>query len=106
MDSASTSQEQQPIDVLEDLLGQRFSCRAFLPKPVPRSTIERILAAAQKTASWCNSQPWRLEITSGEETRKFRELMYGAASGGRASSGDFPFPREYRGVYLERRRES
>ncbi|HEY4833806.1 MAG TPA: nitroreductase family protein, partial [Bradyrhizobium sp.] len=53
-----------PIDVLEDLLGERFSCRAFWPDPVPRSTIERILAAAQKTASWCNSQPWRLAIAS------------------------------------------
>jgi nitroreductase len=106
MDSASTSQEQQPIDVLEDLIGQRFSCRAFLPQPVPRATIERILVAAQKTASWCNSQPWRLEITSGEATQTFREEMVKAASGGRATSGDFPFPREYRGVYLERRRES
>jgi len=95
-----------PIDVLEHLLAARFSCRAFLPKPVPRATIERILTAAQKTASWCNSQPWRLEITSGDETAKFRELMYGTASGGGASSGHFPFPREYRGVYLERRRES
>jgi nitroreductase len=95
-----------PIDVLEHLLAARFSCRAFLPKPVPRATIERILTAAQKTASWCNSQPWRLEITSGDETAKFRELMYGTASGGGANSGHFPFPREYRGVYLERRRES
>jgi nitroreductase len=95
-----------PIDVLEDLLAARFSCRAFLPKPVPRATIERILAAAQKSASWCNSQPWRLEITSGAATQTFRDVMYGAASSGRPTSGDFPFPREYRGVYLERRRES
>src|ERR1700751_1951615 len=106
MDSASTSQEQQPIDVLEDLLGQRFSCRAFLPQPVPRATIERILTAAQKTASWCNSQPWRLEITSGAATQRFREAMYPAASSGRPNAGDFPFPREYRGIYRERRRES
>src|SRR5271154_5103589 len=95
-----------PIEVFEDLLSERFSCRAFRPDPVPRDTIERILSAAQKTASWCNSQPWRLEITSGAATQKFRELMQGAASSGRPNSGDFPFPREYRGVYLERRRES
>ena len=106
MDSASANQQQQPIDVLEDLLGQRFSCRAFLPQPVPRVTIERILIAAQKTASWCNSQPWRLEIASGEATRMFRDAVYQAASSGRPYNGDFPFPREYRGVYLERRRES
>jgi nitroreductase len=106
MTSLANQNAPEPIDVLDDLLSARFSCRAFLPKPVARATIERILAAAQKTASWCNSQPWRLEITSGQETQKFRELMYGVASSGRANSGDFPFPREYRGVYLERRRES
>jgi nitroreductase len=94
------------IGVLEELLSERFSCRSFLEEPVPRATIERILSSAQKTASWCNSQPWRLEIASGAAARKFREVMYKAASSGRPNAGDFPFPREYRGVYLERRRES
>ena len=95
-----------PIEILEELLASRFSCRAFKPDPVPRATIECILAAAQKTASWCNSQPWQLVVASGAATRKFRDAMYGAASGGKPNTGDFPFPREYRGVYLERRRES
>src|SRR5260221_6281374 len=95
-----------PIEVLENLLASRFSCRAFLPQPVPRATIDRILAAAQKTASWCNSQPWQLVIASGAATKKFRDVIYGAASSGKPNSGDLPFPREYRGVYLERRRES
>jgi nitroreductase len=95
-----------PIEILEDLLAERFSCRAFRPEQVARATIERILAAAQKTASWCNSQPWRLEIASGPATKRFRDVIYAAASSGRPNTGDFPFPREYRGVYLERRRES
>src|SRR6185437_7612642 len=103
---AADNAQRQPIDVLEDLLAARFSCRAFLPQPVPRPTIDHILTAAQRTASWCNSQPWRLEITSGAATQRFREVMYAAASGGKTTRGDFPFPREYRGVYLERRRES
>ena len=95
-----------PIDILEGLLSERFSCRAFKPEAVPRSTIDRILTAAQKTASWCNSQPWQLAVASGVATKKFREVMYGAASSRKPATGDFPFPREYRGVYLERRRES
>jgi nitroreductase len=101
-----TSADTAPIDVLENLLAQRFSCRAFKPNPVPRDTIERLLNAAQKTASWCNSQPWQLVITSGEATRKFRDALYPVAASGAPLNGDFPFPREYRGVYLERRRES
>ncbi len=94
------------IDVLEHLLADRFSCRGFKPDAVPRATIERMLNAAQKTASWCNSQPWQVVVTSGDATKTFREVMLEAARSGRPSSGDFPFPREYRGVYLERRRES
>ncbi len=98
---------EQRIGVLEELLQERFSCRAFLPKPVDRATIARVLSAAQRTASWCNSQPWQVLIVSGAEKERFRELMYNtAASAGGAHHGDFPFPREYRGVYLDRRRES
>ncbi len=98
--------EQDAITTLESLMRARFSCRSFRRGPVPRATIERILSAAQTTASWCNSQPWRVEITSGKATDKFRQAMYAAASSGRPAVGDFEFPREYRGVYLERRRES
>jgi nitroreductase len=104
--SHSRHSTDQRIDVLEELLSERFSCRAFRSDPVPRYTINRILNAAQRTASWCNSQPWRLAIASGEATRKFRDVIYAAAASGKPSTGDFPFPREYRGVYLERRRES
>jgi len=97
---------EERIGVLEELLSERYSCRAFRPDPVPGLIIDRILTAAQKTASWCNSQPWQIVIASGAATQKFRDAIYGAASSGKPNTGDFPFPREYRGVYLERRRES
>jgi nitroreductase len=95
-----------PIEVLEKLLRERYSCRAFKPEAVPRATIERILTTAQRTASWCNSQPWQVVIASGEARERFRKEIYAAVSPGAAQDGDFSFPREYRGVYLERRRES
>jgi len=98
--------DQAPIEILEQLMAARYSCRAFKPDPVPRATIERVLAAAQKTASWCNSQPWQVVVTSGAATQKFRDAIYPAAASGAPMSGDFEFPREYRGVYLDRRRES
>jgi nitroreductase len=106
MTSVSANQEQEPIEVLETLLGERYSCRAFRPDPVPRATIERTLKAAQRTASWCNSQPWQVVIASGEAKEHFRREIYATVSSGAPEDGDFPFPREYRGVYLDRRRES
>jgi nitroreductase len=98
-------QIEERIGVLEELLGERFSCRAFKPDSVPRPIIERILKAAQRTASWCNSQPWQVVIASGEARERFRKAIHASANSG-VDDGDFPFPREYRGVYLERRRES
>ena len=94
------------IEVLEDLLNERYSCRAFRPDPVPRPIIDRILTVAQRTASWCNSQPWQIVIASGEAKERFRKEIYAEAATGAAEDNDFAFPREYRGVYLARRRES
>ena len=94
------------IGVLDELLNERYSVRAFLPKPVPREIIDRVLATAQRTASWCNSQPWQVLIASGEAKERFRKEIYAAAVSGAEEDHDFTPPREYRGVYLERRRES
>ena len=97
---------EEQIGVLEELLNERYSCRAFRPDPVLLPTIERILTEAHRTASWCNSQPWQIVIASGEAKERFRQAIYAEASSGAPEDGDFAFPREYRGVYLERRRES
>jgi nitroreductase len=97
---------EERIGVLEELLSERYSCRAFLPQPVPRATIERVLTAAQRTASWCNSQPWQVVVASGAAKERFRAAIYAEASSGAPEDGDFPFPREYLGVYLQRRRET
>jgi nitroreductase len=91
-------------DSLALLLAQRYSCRAFLPDPVPRATIERILALAQRTASWCNAQPWKVLVTSGAATARFRDAILGCARQAEPNP-DFAWPREYRGEYLARRRE-
>ncbi len=104
-----TSPSGERIEALESLLAERYSCRAFRPDLVPRSTIERILTAAQRTASWCNSQPWQVIVASDAAARRFSEVIHDAATGTGSAHGaqsDFPFPREYKGVYLDRRRES
>src|SRR5271168_5434520 len=99
MDAKAKAQyaREDRIGVLEELLGERYSVRAFQPREVPRETIEHVLKVAQRTASWCNSQPWQVVIASGEAKERFRKEIYAAASSG-ADDGDFPFPREYRGV--------
>src|SRR4051794_19879795 len=100
------TQQQAPIDIIESLLRERYSVRAFKRDPVPRETIDRVLAAAQRTASWCNSQPWQVVIASGEAKERFRKAIYAEAASGAGDDHDFTPPREYLGVYLQRRRES
>src|SRR5947208_5901426 len=94
------------IGVLEELLNERYSVRAFLAKEVDRATIEHVLTTAQRTASWCNSQPWQVLIASGEAKERFRKAIYAEAASGAEQGHDFTPPREYLGVYLDRRRES
>ena len=92
------------MESFERLLIERYSCRAFQPQPVPTETIEHILRVAQRTPSWCNSQPWQLHITRGAATQRFRSELLAHASEHQPEP-EYAFPREYRGVYLERRRE-
>ena len=99
-----TDGEVNTSDAFDRLLAQRQSCRAFLSGAVERPTIERILAMAQRTASWCNAQPWQVIVTSGAATERFRDAMLRAAAAGQPPRPDFPFPREYPGVYQLRRR--
>src|SRR3979490_1824102 len=103
---ASVHQKHDRISVLEELLNERYSVRAFLPQPVPHETIAHVLATAQRTASWCNSQPWQVLIASGEAKERFRKAIYAEAASGAGGDPDFTPPREYLGAYLERRRES
>jgi nitroreductase len=104
--SGGRHSDEERIGVLEELLQERYSVRAFRPDPVPRETIERVLTVAQRTASWCNSQPWQVLIASGDAKERFRKTIYAAAASGAEDAHDFTPPREYLGVYLERRRES
>jgi len=90
-------------EVLERLLTDRWSCRGFTDEQVPRDVVERLLTIAQRTPSWCNTQPWQLVITSGEETTKLREALLKSFDW---AGSDFEFPVAYNGVYRERRRES
>lgn len=92
------------FDVLTGLLADRWTCRAFLAEEVPSETIDRLLGLAQRTASWCNTQPWQVEVTSGPATDKLRDALK-AHVVSQPQQPDLPWPAGYPGVYGERRRE-
>ena len=91
-------------DALTETLAGRYSCRAFRPDPVPDSMIEKIVNAARHVPSWCNAQPWQVEITRGQGTERFREKLMAEASKGTPPQPDLDWPAKYSGAYAERRR--
>lgn len=94
------------IEVLKRLSAGRFTCRAYLPQPVPQAVIRSIVEVARCTASWCNTQPWELLVASSESTDRFREALIEQVRRHPGLDSDLPFPAEYQGVHLERRRRS
>jgi nitroreductase len=95
-------QDNSDFEALERTLTNRRSCRGFSDEQVPRQVIEQIVSAAQHTASWCNTQPWQVVITSGEATVKLRDALLASPEG---YGTDFDFPAAYTGVYDERRKD-
>jgi nitroreductase len=104
LDKATMASRDGDFAAFERIVAARWSCRAFLPDPVARGTIETILRVAQKTPSWNNAQPWNVIVTSGRATDRFRALMTEKQVSGAPREPDLAFPREYRETYLARRR--
>ena len=91
--------------VLAELLDARWTCRQFRPDQVPHQDIEQLLELAQRTPSWCNTQPWQVAITEGAGTDRFRKALLEHIYSGAAIAPDFDFPARYVGEFQKRRRE-
>jgi nitroreductase len=90
---------------LATIIEQRFSPRAFHDRPLPEKTLQRIFAMAQRTPSWCNTQPWQVVVTATREaTERLRDALAAHLQEGHPPAPDFPFPERYQGIYRERRK--
>jgi nitroreductase len=50
---------------VRDAVTSRFSCRAFLPTPVPLETVRAIISDASRAPSGGNLQPWWVHALAG-----------------------------------------
>jgi nitroreductase len=50
---------------VRDAVASRYSCRAFLPKPVPEATVREIVERAARAPSGGNLQTWRVYAIAG-----------------------------------------
>ena len=87
----------------------RRSLRAFLPTPVPRETIEDILAVASRSPSGTNTQPWKVYVLTGDaKTALSRKIM--AAHDDPAERATHTeeyayYPTEWKSPFVDRRRK-
>ena len=92
------------MKTLQNILDNRFSCRKFQNKKIPRKSLEKIFMMAQRTPSWCNSQAWQVELLSGDALEDFKHGIYDLARKNIKQTPDFIFPERYDGVYKHRRK--
>jgi nitroreductase len=91
---------------VEEAVSQRRSVRAFLDTPVPRETVERILALAARAPSGTNMQPWRVHVLTGAAKDRFSEAVLAAFDGPERHTNEWAYyPKEFREPYLSRRRK-
>jgi len=92
------------MDVIEAMTSRR-SIRGFLADPVPRATVERILAAASRAPSGSNIQPWHVRVTTGAEKARLSAAVRAAIAAGAKGQREYQYyPREWREPYHSRRR--
>ena len=91
---------------LIDLLTRRYSARAYRKEAVSAAKLSTILTAAQRTPSWCNTQPWQVVVTATPAaTDRFREALWQYVSAGNMPKPDYPFPVKYVEPHRERRKQ-
>lgn len=101
-----TAEQTAAVDVA---ITSRKSIRAFLPTPVPRGTIEEILAIASRAPSGTNTQPWNVYVLTGEAKAELSRKILSAYDDPEEASTHKEeyayYPTEWRSPFIDRRRK-
>ncbi len=60
---------------VRDAVASRYSCRAFLPTPVPEKTVREIVEFAARAPSAGNLQPWQVDVIAGGRLEALKDLL-------------------------------
>jgi nitroreductase len=88
----------------EEAIASRRSVRAFLPTPVPRAVVGRILDGAARAPSGTNMQPWRGHALAGAPLRALTDALV-AEAGAKLEAEYRYYPETFFEPYLSRRRK-
>ncbi|MFO7746201.1 MAG: nitroreductase [Orrella sp.] len=95
--------------IVDEAITSRHSIRAFLPTPVAREDIERMIAVASRAPSGSNTQPWKAYVLTGTKLNAMSDDLVNAFLD---PDQDSTFTEEYRyypdiweSPYIDRRRK-
>jgi nitroreductase len=101
-----TSPQQEAVDAA---ITSRRSIRAFLPTPVERADIERILEVAARAPSGTNTQPWKVHVLTGQARARLCDAIQAVHADpeqARQHTEEYAYyPREWVSPYVDRRRK-
>ena len=92
----------------EEAILTRRSVRAFLPTPVARETVEKILTLASRSPSGSNIQPWKVRVLAGATRDRLCHAILAALDrdGEKAHRREWNYyPVHWREPFLARRRK-
>ena len=100
--------------MVEAAITGRMSARAFLPKPVPRDLIQRLLEVASRAPSGTNTQPWKVYVLQGASKDALVSQVCAAHDAIRdnpALAAEYQeaydyYPKQWVSPYIDRRREN
>ena len=99
----------QSTSAVEEAITTRRSIRAFLPTPVSRATIERILQVAARAPSGTNTQPWKTYVLTGAPLKAMSDRLVAAYDDPEERALHIEeyayYPTEWRSPFVDRRRK-
>jgi nitroreductase len=107
--TAETPSSAPTAAAVDQAITSRRSIRAYLPTPVPRQTIEEILAVASRAPSGTNTQPWKVHVLTGAARERLSARICAAhddpAQRSQHTEEYAYYPTEWRSPYVDRRRK-
>ncbi len=92
---------------VSDAVASRYSCRAYLPTPIPEAIVRDVLERAARAPSGGNLQPWHVHALAGTKLEQLKALVRARPEllpRGEGAEYDI-YPRNLKEPYETRRRQ-
>ncbi|MES2104840.1 MAG: nitroreductase [Pseudomonadota bacterium] len=93
--------------IVDDAIVSRRSVRAFLPQPVAKEDIEKILEVSARAPSGSNTQPWKVYVLTGAKLKQLSTGILEAHNDAAAKHTEEYnyYPVKWTTPYVDRRRK-